>query len=393
LSVAFIAILSALVPSPAFAEDGAAPPAPTASGLGTSPTDPEKRPVSTTVAIPTVTEIPPWLRGDIALRYSYDRLGGHLSQHVPMQVDDTESQDVEVGQRTLSDHVLNIEGAFSAGPGVAVTIGVPVHIRQSTWFGTSQTMVFDPASGSGTMIDTESVEFNDVDSGSGLEGVWVGLAGTPFSEAFTKRNNRATWKIAGALRTPNKHNFYTAPDGKRGVGNGALGLRFDNAFSTTIGATQPYLSARYQSDGKSTVDVTDADGNVTAAGLELQGSRSAYIRFGAEFLAAKNLEADTNVRVDLHALVNYSSWSLVPSGVYLPSVLEVSDGLASQMSESMEFGGGLGFSFQPIRNFRIGFHGEAAYHMPQRIENPYPVYTAGDTFRATAGLDLSIRIR
>ena len=393
MPVAFIALLSVLVPSPAFAEDDTAPPAPPTSGLGTSPTDVKERPVSTTVAIPTVTEIPPWLRGDIALRYTYDRLGGHLSQHVPMQVGDTESQDVEVGERTLTDHVLNIEGAFSAGPGVALTLGVPVHIRQSTWFGTSHTMVFDPASGSGTMIGTEAVEFNDVATGSGVEGVWIGVAGTPYSEAFTTRNNRATWKIGAALRTPNKNNFYTAPDGKRGVGTGALGLRFDNAFSTTIGGTQPYLSGRYQSDGKTTVDVTDADGNVIAAGLELQGSKSAKIRFGAEFLAAKNLEADTNVRVDLHALVNYSSWSLVPSGVFLPSVLEVSDGLVSQMSESMEFGGGLGFAFQPTRYFRIGFHGEAAYHMAQRIETPYPIYTAADTVHVTAGLDLGIRIR
>lgn len=371
------------------AEDDTPPP-PKAMG-GSSPTEPVKE--GRIVPLPTVTDIPPWLRGDVALNYSYDRLGGHLTEQVLESSADAESQDVQVGQRTLSDHVLSIDAMFSAGPGVGVTLGLPIHIREGTWFGDSQTMVYDPTSGGGTMNGTSTVAFGDVSSGAGLEGAWIGIAGTPFSEAFTKRKTRATWRIGGALRTPNKHNFYTAPDGKRGAGVGALGLRLDNAFSTTIGGSQPYLSFRYQSDGKSTVDVTDSDGNTLASGVELQGAKTADIRFGSEFLAAHNDTQDTNVRVDLHASIEYSSYSLVPSGLYLPSVLDVTAGQAVEQSESMDIGGGIGFSFQPITYFRIGIFGQVAYHMPQRIESFYPIYTAGDTVHSLVGGNMVIRVR
>lgn len=393
MSVALLSLLSVLVPSPAFAADDSAPPPPPRAGLGSSPTDDAKKKPMETVSLPTVTELPPFLRGDITIGYAYDRLGGHLTEHVPGERGDTETRDVEVGQRALINHVLNVGAVFSAGPGVALAVDVPVYIRESTWFGTSQTMVYDPATGSGTMNGTTAVEFNTVATGSGVEGVWIGLVGTPFSEAFQKRGNRATWRIGGALRTANAHNFYTAPDGKRGAGDGALSFRLDNGFSTTFGTTQPYLTARYQSGGASTVDVTDAEGNVIAAGMALKGARSADVKFGAEVLAAHNYEAGTNVRMDLHGLVRYSSWSLVPSGLYLPSVLDVSTGLASQMSESMEAGGGLGFMFQPIPYMRISLHGEVAYHMPQRIESPYPIYTSPDTLHSIVGAEIGIRIR
>lgn len=392
MSVALLSLLSVFAPSPARAADDAAPPPPPRAGLGTSPTDEQKKPMET-ISLPTVTEVPPWLRGDVTLDYAYDRLGGHLSEHIPEERGDTASRDVDVGERALLNHVLDIGAVFSAGPGVAVTVDVPVYVRETTWFGTSQTMVYDPGTGSGTMNGTTAVDFGTVNTGTGVEGVWVGLAGTPFSEAFTSRGNRATWRIGGAIRTANAHNFYTAPDGKRGAGNGAMSFRLDNAFSTTLGTTQPYLSARYQSDGGTTVDVTDSDGNVVAAGMELRGARSADVRFGAEVLASHNYDAGTNVRMDLHGVVRYSSWSLVPSGIYLPSVLDVTTGVASQMSESMEAGGGLGFMFQPIPYMRISLHGEVAYHLPQRIESPYPIYTGNDTLHSIVGLDLGIRIR
>ena len=243
--------------STAYAADDTPPP-PAATGIGTSPTAPPKHPGGV-VPIATVAQIPPWLRGDVALNYSYDRLGGHLNEAELMDPGATESADVQVGQRTLNSHVLSIDAIFSAGPGVAVTLGLPIHIADSIDFGTSQTMVYDPTTGSGTMNGTEAVDLGVLATGGGLEGAWIGIAGTPFSEAFAKRKNRVTWRIGGALRTPNKNNFYVETDGKRGAGDGGLGFRIDNAFSTTIGGSQPYITGRYQTDGKTSIDAVDAE--------------------------------------------------------------------------------------------------------------------------------------
>ena len=385
-------LLALLLADGASASDDTPPP-PATSGIGRSPTAEPTRAEGGVFATANVTEVPPWLRGDVSLNYSYDRLGGHLTEDIPEEVDAVETADLEVGQRTLTDHVLSIDAIFSAGPGVAITLGFPIHVRESTWFGTSQTMVYDPTTGSGTMQGTNAVDIGAVAAGAGLEGVWIGLAGTPFSEAFEKRQNRATWRLAGALRTPNKHNFYTVDAGKRGVGSGGLGLRIDNAFSTTVGVTQPYLSFRYESEGKATVNVTDNSGSVISSKTELQGPKSADIRFGAEFLATRNAEADTDVRIDLHGVISYASWSLVPSGIYLPSVLNVTDGAAVQNAESADIGGGLGVSVQAIRYLRIGLFGQIQYHLRQRIESPYPIYTSGDTIRSLAGANMTIRVR
>ncbi len=394
----FLPLLSLLLASPAHAGSDTPPPPPP-TGLGSSPTAALKAAKDQAQArvtpIPTVTEVPPWLRGDVALNYGYDRLGGHLTEHVLESSSDTASLDQQVGQRVVSDHVLSIDAMFSAGPGVGVTLGFPVHIREGTWFGNSQTMVYDPTSGAGTMIGTTSVDYGSTSAGGGLEGVWIGLAGTPFSEAFHNRNNRVTWRVAGALRTANKKNFYTAgTDGKRGAGDGALGLKLENAFSTTIGGgTQPYISWKYQSDGQDTVDVTDDSGNVLASGVQLQGAKTSDIRFGAEFLAAHNDDQDTNVRVDLHATIDYASTSLVPSGLYLPSILDVTAGQPMQEAESVDLGGGIGFSFQPVQYFRIGIFGQVCYHLPQRIESFYPIYTSGDTIHSVVGGNMVVRIR
>lgn len=378
----------AITVTPSFARDDTPPPPPS-SGIGTSPTAARSESAVTPVA--TVTELPPWLRGDIALHYGYDRLGGHLTEAVLETAGATESADVEVGQRTISSHVVNVDAVFCPGPGVGITLGFPIHASDTVSFATSQAMVYDPSTGSGTMNSAQATDVGQTAKGSGLEGVWIGIAGTPFSETFERRKNRASWKIAGAIRTPNKDNFYVESDGKRGAGTGGLGVRLDNAFSTTIGGSQPYLTARYQANGKATLDVTDADGNVVPT--EYRAPREATIRFGSEFLAARNDEKDTNVRVDLHGVFDYTSWGTVPSGTYLPEVLDGTERVAVQQSESAALGGGLGFSFQPSRYFSLGFFGEVAYHLPQRIESPYPIYTAGDTVKSLAGLHMTVRIR
>ena len=42
---------------------------------------------------------------------------------------------------------------------------------------------------------------------------------------------------------------------------------------------------------------------------------------------------------------------------------------------------------------QIGVRGDVAYHLPQRLEFPYPVYTGGDTLDIAIGSTLGVRFR
>jgi hypothetical protein len=84
---------------------------------------------------------------------------------------------------------------------------------------------------------------------------------------------------------------------------------------------------------------------------------------------------------------------VIPSGLYLPAVLEATAGTAVQQAEAFEPGAGLQFIWRPMEYFQIAFGGDVAWHLPQRIESPYPVYTGDSTLHANGSTTLTVRIR
>ncbi len=342
----------------------------------------------------TVTEIPPFLRGDIEIDYSYDRLAGALEERGEPGAEPT-----PVGTRRVETHQLRYGAVFGAAPGLAIFVNVPHDAWSGVSYDSWSKMVYDPSTGSGTYVGSNAQETSTPVVGSGVQGAWIGLRGTPFSEAFKSRENRATWLLEGAVRTPNPSNQYAivTPStselpGEHGAGPGGLGLRVRSAFSTTFNKAQPYVSFAFTAEDPSTITIADDQGHVLNKNVEIDPGDNVRTIAGVELTAGENAANGSRFAVDLHVVFDYTSSGNVPTGEYLPGVL-VPDAGVVQTAESLEAGGGLGLIWRPFQYMQLNLHGDVAGHVPQRIENGYSVYTGGDTIRLVAGSDLTIRVR
>ncbi len=332
-----------------------------------------------------VTEVPPFLRGDIQVGYTFTQLSGSL-------IERTEAGDVDVGDRALAEHALGYKLVFSVGPGVAVFAELPHYVSSSVSYGSLREMVYDPTSGSGTYQGTAEGTPGTYLQGSGLGGVWFGVRGTPFSEAFPKRNSHATWLLEGALRTADPTGFWVSEDTSRGAGPGGPGARLHTAFSTTFGSSAPYLSGTIVNEGPTTVSVATFSG-ATIEDVTINPADHGDIRIGVELVAAENSASGSLFVFDLHLGVAYAGPAELPSGFYLPNVLAVLDGQSVLSAEQLEVGAGLALHWRAFKNFEIGLAGDVGYHMPQRLEYPYAVYTGPETLAVTLGSDIKVRFR
>lgn len=369
----------------------------------------------------TPTELPPFLRGDVSIGYSYDRLSGGLQERIRYGSCDDDAGEpcvLDVGDRTLQDHRMSYALTFAAYHGLALRLEVPHYVNSSVNYANTGEMLFDAASGSGTYKGSELPEGTVQGyKGAGIGGLWIEVVGTPFSENFTKRNNKATWLLAGGIRTPDGTDHWTFQEGSvaSGAGPGGSALRLRTAFSKRFGASEPYMSLsvtgenpyyRRQvnaengailqnptADGGSACttseDFLSSSGDCTPIflGTEVQ------TQLGVQLSTAENPSSGGKFSTDLHTGFRYNSWAAVPSGSYLPEVLTVTEGTPVLQAESLEVGVGLRLDvrFFTYLEWRIG--ADAYYHAPQRIESVYAVYTSPDTLRVTAATELVVRVR
>lgn len=334
----------------------------------------------------TPTELPPFLSGDASIAYSYDRVAGSL--------DERGDEDWDVGRRSFSTHLIDYKVAFGAAPGLAVRFDLPHYASSSIGFTAAQEMVYDPATGTGTYYGTDPLEPGTYVRGGGLGGLWLEIAGTPYSEAFVKRINHATWLLAGAWRAPDPTSFWAVDaDGNRGAGPGGSAWRLQTAFSKQIGNAQPYLSGELVVENPTSVTLAAQDGTVLSDGeVEINPADHGNVRAGLEVVATRNPANGSMIALDLHVSLDYASAGDVPSGMFLPDVLDASLGTVVQQAETMDSGGGAGLTWRPFDAVQLRGWGELAYRLPQRIESPYPVYGWSNTTRVRAGLDLTVRI-
>ncbi len=321
----------------------------------------------------TVTEIPTFLRGDVAIRYGWDHTSGRLAERA--------DPEVVVGNRALDTHLLYYSVVFAPGPGIAVYAELPHYVAENVSYSEAQSMVYDPATESGTYVGTDPMDPGTYVSGSGLDGVWIGLRATPFSEAFTGRNNRATWRVDLAYRTGSEKNLWTG-----GAGDGAPAFRLGSAFSTSVNTTQPYLVGDL-------TWYTAKDRELEAGTVTVDPGNRLDLRTGAEFVAWEQSASGAAFMVDLHLGFAYQAAGRIPSGYYLPSVLDDSQETGVQTSEFLEGGGGLSLVWRPMTTLQFKLGGDLRYGIPRRIESAYPVYTGGDTLHAALGSELTVRIR
>jgi hypothetical protein len=345
-------------------------------------------------AAATVTDLPPFLRGDVSVAYGFDYLGGALMERGPVG-----TEDVEVANRVVSDHTLHYGLVFSVAPGAAVTVDVPHTVYRAVDVSSWSRMVYDPATGSGTYAGTQQEADATVSKGLGVGGVWIGAKGTPFSEAFTTRHNRFTWLIEGAVRTPNEENQLVvvtpAENGgisTHGAGPGGVGLRIISTTSARRGLTEPYIRLAYEENLPHEIDILTDSGEVIARNVTVDPANRVDVAVGAELITGENVSSGARGAIDLRLVAGWQSYQELPTGLELPAVLLPDAGLVQQ-AEAMEIGGGLGVNLRFMQYLEWELYGDARYHLPQRLESPYPVYTGGDTIHVAAGTRLTIRVR
>ncbi|MFH1468706.1 MAG: hypothetical protein ABIO70_30225 [Pseudomonadota bacterium] len=331
-----------------------------------------------------VTELPPFLRGDLALGYAFEHEGGSL----------TEAGE-QVGSRNWQEHRLVYSGVFSAGPGVALFFELPQAISARLAFPEASQMAYDPALQRGTMLDTDPLDGLDPIEAKGAEGVWLGIKGTPFSEAFVKRGNRATWLIEAAFRTRTKGNFYTQnEDGTRSAGVGGGGTRLGMAFSTTRHISQPYLAFRYtRTRSLDPATLYDQDGTVLDSAAVLDPPDTIEIRTGTEIVVHDSAESHSRFAFDLRLGFGYATWQTIPSGLYLPSVLDVNRDVVATESEYTWAGAGLGLRHQAFEYMAWNLGADVNYIAPHRVEHLYAVDTGPDTLQITGWGGFKVMIR
>lgn len=342
----------------------------------------------------TVTELPPFLRGDLGVSYTLDRLQGSLVERAPLPSDDE-----VVGQRQDNAHVLHYTLAFGVAPGAAVYVDVPHTVYRAIELQDWSSMVYDPATESGSYHGTGTEEDATLTKGGGLDGVWIGAKGTPYSEAFPKRNNRFTLMLEGAVRTPGTGSWFVVNEpsttgglGMHGAGTGGVGLMIGVVASARHGKHEPYVALSYVDNLPTEVDILADDGTVIDNGVEIDPANSVTGRVGAEFITSENAASGARSAIDLHLTAEWTSSEDVPTGLNLPGVLLPEAGLV-QKAESFEIGGGAGVDIQFMKFLSWQLGAEARYHLPQRWEHPYPAYAGGDSLHILARTGFTISLR
>jgi len=340
--------------------------------------------LSTPARAAEITDLPPFLRGDLALGYAFEHTGGGL----------TEAGE-QVGSRTWQEHRLVYSGVFSAGPGVALFFELPQSVSTSLSFPEASEMVYDPALDRGTMLGTDSLDGLDPIKAKGAEGLWLGIKGTPFSEAFVQRGNRATWLIEAAFRTRTKGNFYTLnEDGTRSAGVGGGGMRLGMAFSTTHHISKPYLAFRYtRTRPIDPATLYDQDGAVLDSAAVLDPADTIEIKTGTEIVVHDDAETHSRFAFDLRLCFGYATWQTVPSGLFLPSVLDVNRDVVATESEYTWAGAGLALRHQAFEYLAWYLGGDVNYIAPHNIEHLYAVDTGPDTLQITGSAGFKVMIR
>jgi hypothetical protein len=312
------------------------------------------------------TSLAPFKRGDVELR--------HDSQLESMRL--VEAGET-VGERMTATHHLTLGADFSFAPGAALFVDLPIYFSDRVAFASGREMTFDPNTDSGTYIDASALDIDPFDKpgvqGSGVGGVWVGLHGTPFSQDFARRD-RATLLLELAFRTPDKTNFWTADEsGKRGAGPGASALRLGMAASTTLRNTEPYTAFAWERVGALSTDVRDETGALLASAMEIDPASSATATVGTETTVWRDADSGGQVSLDFHLDLGYRSWQDIPSGLYLPSVLDASRTVPVTQSDAVFLEGGAGMHYRIIEYVQLGLGGTVGTISPYRIEHPYAV--------------------
>lgn len=332
-----------------------------------------------------ITEMPPALRGDLGLRYDlynqFDRL--------------TEGDDV-VGRRQITGSALTIAGRFSVINGAGLFFDIPRYTDR-TRYPEANLMAFDPLNDTGTMVGTAPLD----EAGTGLEGkgfggTWIGLSGAPLHEQlFAARGDVVSWKIDAAYRFADKTPFWTfnTDQQRRGAGPGASAFRLRTAASTTHRSSHPYIAADLIRAGRQTLDIVDEDGITLMSNVEIQPASSADITAGSELFVWVDDDTQSQISLDFNASFGYRSFQTLPSGQYMPSVLDASRTVLATQAEQTYIDLGFGINSRIYDYAQLNVGGEIGTVSPHRVEHLYATETAPGSLSWQLHVALTFRAR
>lgn len=329
-----------------------------------------------------VTELAPMLRGDVQLAYDLDAERARLLEG-----------DALVGRRGLTDHTVTWSASFSVYTGLALFTELPHHVSSRIRFRDAQSAGFDPVNDTGTYVGTPSLGDPDPTLGKGLGGTWLGIRGAPYHEQlFADRGDRASVLLEAAWRFQDQTNLWSyGPRGERGAGPGGAAFRLRGAFSTTHRSAQPYLVATWVRPTGIDMDVTDANDRVLASGRFTPASEVELLA-GAE-LTVSEYQDGGRVNLDFRGRFGYRSWQDIPSGLYLPDVLDGTEGQTATEGEHAFLTGQVGVNWRIVHYLQWNTAGEFGFKTPRTVEHFYPVTTGLDTMHWGITTSLRFRIR
>lgn len=336
---------------------------------------------STPAEAAEVTALAPMLRGDVQLRYDIDAERARLLE-----------DETVVARRALTDHLMTWSASFSFYTGAALFLEMPHYASSRIRFRDASTMGFDPVEDAGTFIGTDSLEDPDPTLGKGLGGTWLGLRGAPYHETlFGDRGDRASILLEAAYRFQDKSNMWSyGPRGYRGAGPGASAFRLRGAFSTTHRTAQPYLVATWMVPASIQMDVVDENSRTIATDRRFSPASDVELVAGAELQVAEYQDGGL-VSLDFRSRFGYRSWQDVPSGLYLPDVLNGTEAQTATEGEHAYLAGSFGVNWRFIHYLQLNMAGEFGFATPRTVEHFYPVKTGLDTM--TWGFTTSLRFR
>ena len=330
------------------------------------------------------TDLPPFLRGDVYAGYRMSYQTGSL-------VEPVKGEEVSVGRLVTQDHRMHVGGSFGVAPIAALTLEFPISLKQEIGWSDATSMIFDPTAGVGSMQGGIPIERESV-TGSGLSGVWMGLQVAPFSERdFPNRGNQASWLLDLGYRTKDATHFYDLSAAERGAGHGASTLRIRSAFSKELGRSQPHLTATYNRVNDTNATLFAADGTQVEA--TVINPDELLVMSGVEVHTFADPISQAEFVVDFRLGFAYQTWGDLPSGLYLPSVLDSSLGTVSTMGEQTRFIGGIGIYWRLFEYLKLELASDVSYVMPTQFENPYLVQTGSNTVRFDTRADLVVMFR
>lgn len=314
------------------------------------------------------TEMAPPMRGDVEVRYQF------AQERAGLVEDQT-----DVGKRITSTHHVDTWLTFNPIKGAGVFIHLPATPSTEISYLEAYQMGFDPGNDSGTLLEKSALDNPPTLQGKGLEGTWIGLRGSPLhEELYADRGDRVSWVLDLGYRFKDKSHFYALDeDGQRGAGPGASAWLMRGAFSTTHNNTQPYLVATWIATGLLTDDVVDQDGTVMSTDAAIRPASTVTFATGAAVEAHTWGQGANSGRllIDPHLSFGYQSWQDVPSGTYLPDVLEASQALLATQSEHLFLSAGLSFDIRIMEYIELDIGADAGVRTAHRVEHFYPVST------------------